>query len=65
MEKATAASAVRQPPQAVEQAKTEHRWHSQPLTTPITKLEYTAKVAPVRGAFRCCLLRRGSSPSAL
>jgi hypothetical protein len=34
MEKATAASAVRQPPQAVEQAKTEHRWHSQPLLPP-------------------------------
>ncbi len=38
MEKATKAVAVRQPPQAVEQAKTEHRWNSQPLTAPIAKL---------------------------
>jgi hypothetical protein len=38
MEKATKTVTVRQPPQAVEQAKTEHRWNSQPLTTPIAKL---------------------------
>jgi len=37
MEKATPAAAVRQPPQAVEQAKAEHRWHSQPLTGPIAE----------------------------
>jgi triacylglycerol lipase len=43
MEKATVASAVRQPPQAVEQAKTEHRWHSQRLTKPIIKLSVLRK----------------------
>jgi triacylglycerol lipase len=38
MEKATPAAAVRQPPQAVEQAKAEHRWNSRPLTAPIAEL---------------------------
>ena len=38
MRKTATTAAIRQPPQAVERAKTEHRWNSQPLTAPIAKL---------------------------
>jgi triacylglycerol lipase len=34
---------VRQPPAAVEQAKAEHRWHSNPLTGPIAELSILRK----------------------